>query len=244
MNIRELTSLPEFEACIDLQRDGFGWADIDIMPIRLFVVAHHVGGLILGAYEEETLVGFLSAIPGVRNGVPYWHSHMLAVTGEHRDAGIGTQLKVAQRDHALKRGIHLIEWTFDPLESKNAYFNIEKLGVIIRRYYPNLYGETTGMAQKGLDSDRAVAEWWIGRPRSSIESLWAPSQEVRRVTIPVDIQALKDSDRESARVLQLQVREQFLRNGNEDFFVVAFERGADSSDYIFLPGASRVYPPG
>jgi predicted GNAT superfamily acetyltransferase len=244
MNIRELTSLAEFEACLDLQRDGFGWADIDLMPVRLFVVAHHIGGLILGAYDGDVLIGFLSAIPGVRLGVPYWHSHMLAVSGKFRDAGVGTHLKFAQREFALKRGIHLIEWTFDPLEAKNAYLNIEKLGVIIRRYYPNLYGVTTGTAQKGLESDRVVAEWWVTRPRPSLETLWTPSNEVRRVTIPADIQTLKQTDREAAQAVQLKVREQFLANTQDDFFVVALERGAQSSDYVFLKGASRVHPQG
>ena len=94
MIVRELTSIDEFEACLDLQREGFGWSDIELMPMRFFVVSRHIGGLVLGAFEGNRLVAFLSAIPGVRKGTPYWHSHMLAVTTASRDAGIGTQLKL------------------------------------------------------------------------------------------------------------------------------------------------------
>ena len=122
----------------------------------------------LGAFDGDRLIGFLSAIPGIRDGRPYWHSHMLAVTTSHRDSGIGTQLKLAQKEHALKRGIRLIEWTFDPLVSRNAYLNIEKLGVIVRRYYPSFYGG---------ESDRLIAEWWLDRPRPSVAG------DQRRVTI-------------------------------------------------------------
>ncbi len=82
---------------------------------------------------------------------------------------------MAQRTHALERGIRLIEWTFDPLESKNAYLNIVKLGAIVRRYYPNHYGETTGVLQRGLDSDRVIAEWWIDRPPVRVEERFAAS---------------------------------------------------------------------
>jgi predicted GNAT superfamily acetyltransferase len=217
MIIRELTSLSEFETCLEFQREGFGWSEVELMPTRFFVVSRHIGGLVLGAFEGEKLVGFLSAIPGIRDGKPYWHSHMLAVTMSHRDSGIGTQLKSAQREHALRRGIRLIEWTFDPLVSRNAYLNIEKLGVIVRRYYPDFYGD---------GSDRLIAEWWLDKPRPAV------TVEQRNVTIPADPAI--------ARAARLRVRDQFLNNFKEDFFVVGFKRHGDSSDYIFIRGASRV----
>jgi predicted GNAT superfamily acetyltransferase len=217
MIIRELTSLSEFETCLEFQREGFGWSEVELMPTRFFVVSRHIGGLVLGAFEGEKLVGFLSAIPGIRDGKPYWHSHMLAVTTSHRDSGIGTQLKSAQREHALRRGIRLIEWTFDPLVSRNAYLNIEKLGVIVRRYYPDFYGD---------GSDRLIAEWWLDKPRPAV------TVEQRNVTIPADPAI--------ARAARLRVRDQFLNNFKENFFVVGFKRHGDSSDYIFIRGASRV----
>jgi predicted GNAT superfamily acetyltransferase len=219
MTIRELTSPDEFQVCLELQREGFGWTDPELMPMRFFVVSRHIGGLVLGAFDQEKVIGFLSAIPGVRRGTPYWHSHMLAVAASHRDHGIGTQLKMAQKEYALRRGIRLIEWTFDPLVSRNAYLNIEKLGVIVRRYYPAFYGG---------DSDRLIAEWWLERPRQRR----ADGDETRRLTIPSEFAA--------ARPLRVKVREEFLANIREDFYVVAFERHGATCDYIFLRGASHA----
>jgi predicted GNAT superfamily acetyltransferase len=235
MNIRPLTSLNEFQTCLDLQREAFGWAEIDILPRRFMVVLSHIGGLVLGAYDGERLAGFLSAVPGIREGLPYWHSHMLAVSNEYWNSGVGSELKLAQRQAALERGIRLIEWTFDPLESKNAYLNLVKLGAIVRRYYPNHYGETSGALQRGLDSDRVIAEWWIDRPRFSVTG------DTRRVTIPADLQSLKKQSLSSAQDVQMRVREQFLNNIAEDYFAVGFERGEEWSQYLFVPGASGVH---
>ena len=215
--IRELTLPDEFEACMDLQREGFGWSDIELMPIRFFIVSRHIGGLVLGAFDGGRMVGFLSAIPGLREREPYWHSHILAVSTASRDSGIGTQLKFAQKEHALQRGIRLIEWTFDPLMSRNAYLNIEKLGVIVRRYYPSFYGK---------DRDRLVAEWWLDRQRPSLNG------ESRRVTIAADPEG-SQSDR-------VRVREEFLTHIKDDFYVAGFQRHGETSDYVFVRGASRV----
>ena len=216
MIIRELTSPGEFESCLELQREGFGWNNLELMPMRFFVVSRHIGGLVLGAFDNDRLVGFLSSIPGIRNGRPYWHSHMLAVTTDLRDAGVGTRLKSAQREHALQRGIRLIEWTFDPLVSRNAYLNIAKLGVIVRRYYSDFYGP---------GSDRLVAEWWLDRPRDAMKG------EQRRVRIPED---------DGTGDARLRVREAFLANLRDDFFVAGFERSGEAGDYVLIRGASRV----
>jgi len=235
MIIRPVSDLDEFERCLELQRQAFGWADIDILPRRFLVVLTHIGGLVLGAWDGDRLVGFLNSMPGIRNGMPYWHSHMLAVSKDYWNSGIASQLKLAQREYALDRGISLIEWTFDPLESKNAFLNITKLGVIIRRYYPNHYGETTGALQRGLDSDRVIAEWWVDRPRVTLGG------EVRRVVIPADVQSLKNQSIASARDIQRRVRENFLRNIEDGYFVAGFERGDEWSTYLFIPGASSVH---
>lgn len=236
MNIRELTSLAEFKSCLQLQQEGFGWADIDLMPVRLFVVTRHIGGLVLGAYRDNTLVAFLSTLPGIRGNKPYWHSHMLAVSKACRGSGIGTALKLAQRQHARRRGISLVEWTFDPLESRNAYLNIAKLGVIVRHYYPDLYGQTSAPGQHGIASDRLLAEWWLD------ETAPGSAQVERRVTIPSDILSLKQSDLAQVRDLQLRVRAEFQKNLQEDFYVSGFERRGDTCDYLFTRGASRVHP--
>jgi predicted GNAT superfamily acetyltransferase len=235
MTIRPITEISEFQGCVELQREAWGSADIDIRPVRSFVTQNRIGGLILGAFEGDQLVGFLNATPGIRDGAPYWYSEMLAVNNRYRNTGIGTRLKLAQRDHARQRGLRLIEWTFDPLESKNAYLNIAKLGVIVRRYHVNLYGMTTSQLQQGLDSDRLIAEWWIDQPQTSF------GRDVRRISIPIDIQSLKKQDLKSAQDIQLRVREEFLRNFEDDYFVAGFERKNESSEYLFVPGASRVH---
>lgn len=235
MEIRELTSIPEFEACLELQREGFGWPDLDVMPVRLFIVSRYVGGLILGAFDAGRLVGFSSALAGIRANAPYWHSHMLAVTEACRNRGVGAQLKLAQKAHARDRGISLIEWTFDPLESRNAYLNIEKLGVVVRRYHPNFYGQTSAAAGTGFESDRLVAEWWLDRERPD------PTGERRRVEIPSDIQSIKRNNPENARRIQLRVREQFLENLRDGFFVAGFQRGDPSSAYLFAPEVPRAH---
>jgi len=235
VNIRPLTTLNEFAKCRELQREAFGTPESDLFPVRYLVVLTHIGGAVFGAYDGERLVGFLNTMPGIRQGRPYWHSQALGIARDYWSSGVGTQLKLAQRDEAIARGIHLIEWTFDPLESKNAYLNIEKLGVIVRRYYPNHYGHVSSAIFHGLDSDRVVAEWWLGEPRIPM------SGETRRVVIPRDLQSLKKHDIEAAREVQRRVRKEFLQNIQDDFFVVALERKAHASEYIFVRGAGRAY---
>src|SRR3984893_17600258 len=127
----------------------------------MFVVAEKVGGQVMGAFAGNEMVGFALSLPGTRSGRIYLHSHMLAVRKEHRNAGLGRRLKLMQREDALSRGIELIEWTFDPLEIKNSFLNIEKLGAIARRYNINQYGITSSPLQGGLPSDRLIAEWWL-----------------------------------------------------------------------------------
>ena len=130
----------------------------------------------------------------------------------------------------------MIQWTFDPLQSKNAYFNVQKLGVILRQYYVNLYGQTTSKLNEGLDSDRVIAEWWIDQPRISVTG------DIRRLYISADIQGLRAQSPKSAQDVQRRVREQFLQNISDDYFVAGFERKEEWSEYLFMPGASRVHP--
>jgi len=240
MTIRPLTEFKELEQCVDLQREAWGSADIDIMPVRMLVTQNRIGGLVLGAFDGEHLAGFVNAMPGIRDGSPYWYSQMLAVAKDYWNGGIGFRLKLAQRDQARQRGIRLIEWTFDPLESKNAHLNVAKLGAIVRRYYVNLHGVTTSRLQQGLESDRVIAEWWIDQPRIQAGA------EARRISIPADIQSLKKQSLKAAQDVQLRIREQFLKNFQDDYFVAGFERSAkpetnEWSEYLLVPGASRVY---
>src|ERR1700739_2320177 len=136
IQIQPLTTLEHFERCVVLQIEVWGYSDGDVIPRRVFVVAQRIGGQVIGAFDGEDLVGFAMSLPGYRDGKPYLHSHMLAVLPQYRNAGIGRSLKLPQPDDAIARGFDLMEWTFDPLEIRNAHLNIARLGVIVRRYQP------------------------------------------------------------------------------------------------------------
>jgi len=137
IELRHCREVAEFQACVDLQREVWGFSDADLIPVRMFVVASKIGGQVIGAFAGQTIVGFALSIPGSRDGRTYLHSHMLAVREGYRNSGLGRRLKLAQRDDAIARKFELMEWTFDPLEIKNAYLNIEKLGATVRRYTIN-----------------------------------------------------------------------------------------------------------
>jgi len=173
IDIRKIDSFDDMHACVDLQQSVWQFPDLDVVPRRMFVVARAVGGQIFGAWDGARLAGYALAIPGVREGRPYLHSHMLAVTPEYRNRGLGARLKWAQREEALSRGIELIEWTFDPLQTKNAYLNIQKLGAIVRRYTPDFYGPSASPVHGAgaLPTDRMHAEWWLTSQR--VETLAA-----------------------------------------------------------------------
>ena len=170
--VRPLTTLEEFASVVRLQREIWGFEDVELLPRRMFVVASKIGGQLLGAFDQKKMVAFCLCIPGLKSGGrAYLHSHMLGVLPPYRNAGVGRVLKLKQRDYALAAGVDLIEWTFDPLEIKNAFFNIERLGAIVRRYVHNQYGTTTSHLHGGLPTDRLVPEWWIRSKR--VEALLA-----------------------------------------------------------------------
>lgn len=218
--IRPLTDMEDFAACERLQEHVWGFDERDLLPRRIFMVVHKIGGLTLGAFDGERLVGFALAMPGQRPAQAYWHGHMLAVDAGYRNQGVGRALKLRQRDAALERGIELIEWTFDPLEIKNAYFNLEILGARVRRYYPNLYGATSSALQGGLPTDRMVAEWHLRAPRAEVNG------ETRSVAVPAAIYEWKASGDPRAAAVQAHNRESFTAAFAAGWTAVRFERGA------------------
>src|SRR5439155_2661566 len=137
---RKCVNEDEFNACVALQKEVWKFDDADLIPSRIFLVSAKIGGQVIGAFDGEALVGYAFSIPGTRAGHAYLHSHMLAVRESYRNSGLGRRLKLFQREDALSRGFELIEWTFDPLEIKNAHLNVERLGAIARRYNINQYG--------------------------------------------------------------------------------------------------------
>jgi predicted GNAT superfamily acetyltransferase len=165
ITIRSLHSLDDFHLCVQIAREVWADAELDTEPHVTYVIADHTGGQVLGAFEGNVMVGFTKAFVGLHDQIPYLHSHMAAVLPFHRDRRIGRQLKLAQREDALRRGIRLIEWTFDPLETKNAHFNLNRLGAISRRYIPNFYGITTSPLHRGMPTDRLLVEWHLDSPR-------------------------------------------------------------------------------
>jgi predicted GNAT superfamily acetyltransferase len=164
--IADLTTVEQFREAVELQRTIWEFDDAELLPARFFVVAHKVGGQVFGAFADDRMIAFLLAIPGLKpDGRAYLHSHMLGVLPEYRNTGLGKRLKLRQREDAIARGIELIEWTFDPLQLKNAWFNLEGLGAIARRYARNQYGVSSSALQAGLPTDRLVAEWWVNADR-------------------------------------------------------------------------------
>jgi predicted GNAT superfamily acetyltransferase len=219
--IRRCVGIDEFRMCLDLQKEVWGFSDIELVPLRLFVVADKVGGQVIGAFEGNVMVAFALAIPGTRTGHVYLYSHMLAVRKTHRDRGLGRAMKLFQRDEALARGIDLIEWTFDPLEIKNAYLNIEKLGAIARRYNINQYGITSSPLQGGLPTDRLIAEWWLRSKRveTLLETGKRPAIDPElKVSIPAEIYQWKASSETRPLALEVQSR-------SRDALLKAFAKG-------------------
>jgi len=234
IELRRCHGIEEFRACVAIQKEVWNFTDAELVPLRMFVVADKVGGQVMGAFDGDTMVGFALSVPGTRSGHVYLHSHMLAVRKDHRNGGLGRRLKLMQREDALARGIELIEWTFDPLEIKNAYLNVEKLGAIARRYNINQYGITSSPLQGGLPSDRLIAEWWLKSKR--VETLLEtgknpPVQLDTSIAVPAQIYEWKAAaeTRSKAQQVQERNREQFLGAFGKGLSVVAYERDAEGN---------------
>src|SRR5580704_2461523 len=204
--IRKCERLEEYHRCVDLQREIWGEAELEVEPATMFVVAAHTGGQVLGAFDGDKLVGYTLAVVGLRGATPYFHSHMTGVQSEYRDRGVGRMLKLFQRDEALGRGIRLVEWTFDPLELKNAHFNLNRLGAICRRYIPDLYGVTTSPLHRGIPTDRLVAEWWLDSPRviAAIQDLAPGTATNAPAAIDLPTQLEQETEEDSTRVRTVQ----------------------------------------
>jgi len=234
VELRRCHGIEDFRACVTLQKEVWDFSDAELVPLRMFVVADKVGGQVMGAFEGDKMVGFALSVPGTRSGHIYLHSHMLAVRKDHRNSGLGRRLKLMQREDALNRGIELIEWTFDPLEIKNAYLNIEKLGAIMRRYNINQYGITSSPLQGGLPSDRLIAEWWLKSKR--VEKLLkdgnnGPFKAEQDISVPAQIYEWKAAPetRNQAKQVQEENREKFLRAFAHGLAVLGYERDAEGN---------------
>jgi predicted GNAT superfamily acetyltransferase len=236
IDIRPLTTTEEIRKAVALQKGIWGFEDTDLLPVRLFVTAGKIGGQAFGAYDGDHLVGFCLAIPGVKpGGKSYLHSHMLGVAPEYRDFGIGRMLKLRQREEALERSLDLMEWTFDPFELKNAYFNIERLGAIVRRYVRNQYGTTSSPLHGGLPTDRCTAEWWLGSAR--VNGLLAGTPLPRpaveeRIALPARIAEIRTREPKRARQIQTDMSDRFTEYFGRGLAVTGFEKTAEEGIYL------------
>jgi predicted GNAT superfamily acetyltransferase len=185
IRIEPLATHDDLRACEGIQRETWAMPETDIVPMHMLAAIRMHGGIILGARGGDRLVGFLFGYVGMLEpgdarirwlGSPFFHaSQMLGVLPAYQNRGIGHALKVRQREIALAQGLNLMMWTFDPLLSRNARFNLSRLGVVVRRYLRNLYDELPGI-NAGLPTDRLEVEWWLrsGRAEACVEGAEKP----------------------------------------------------------------------
>jgi predicted GNAT superfamily acetyltransferase len=252
--IRPCSGIEELQACVDIQVETWGYDETDVIPSRAFLVAQKIGGQVIGAFDTEipgtqaeggpeSLVAFAFAWPGFKSGKgeprPYLHSHMLAVKEGYRNRGLGAKLKREQRLEALSRGIRHMEWTFDPLEIKNAFLNIHKLGATVCDYRVNFYGVSSSRLQAGLPTDRLVAEWELDSPRveAILDGRPVVSEVIEeRILVPAAIYEWKasETDRDRALAVQLENRGKFLSAFSRGLAVVGFVRDAEGNGVFEL----------
>ncbi len=246
---RPCRSFEELDECVELQVLVWGYDERDIIPRRLFTVAQRIGGQVFGAFQStqpvpgRSLVGFAMALPAWQKGEIYLHSHMLAVHPDWRNAGVGRALKLVQRKEALSRGIRKMEWTFDPLEIKNAYLNIARLGAVVRSYTPDFYGPVTSSLQAGLPTDRMHAEWFLDseRVRRLLEgdepsAMGSTEQRGQAIVVPSEVAVWKAApgERSRAAAVQDKNRKLFLQAFAEGLAVVGFTRDAQGNGLYHL----------
>jgi predicted GNAT superfamily acetyltransferase len=238
ITIHQLRAHEEFAEVVRLQQDIWGFQDVELLPLRLFVVADKIGGQVLGGFDGSRMIAFCLCIPGLKSGGKYYlHSHMLGVLPDYRNTGLGRRMKLNQRQYALEQGVDLIEWTFDPLEIRNAFFNIERLGAIVRRYVPNQYGTTTSHLHGGLPTDRLVAEWWVRSPRVEAFCDGKPLQRSitdAQIDVPGNIGILRTNDPDRAREIQAVVGQQFQQHFASGLAVLGYEKSEEGGGTYLL----------
>jgi predicted GNAT superfamily acetyltransferase len=241
--IESLSDIQRLHECLAIQQKVWGFSDRELLPLRSLVVSGRIGGQVFGAIDgENNLLGFLTALPGYREGKVYLHSHMMGVLPEYRNLGIGRSLKLAQRQDALNRGITRVEWTFDPLELRNANFNIESLGVICRRYDVDTYGVTSSPLHGNLPTDRLLAEWHLTSSRVAArisKSSLSKSNlnEAVYLELPLNMQELKTSDPALAASIQMKLRHRFLELFGSGYLATGFkmDKSPNTASYILEP---------
>ena len=242
--VRECTTVEEFDACVRLQREVFGLPDLEISPRRHLVVVRAAGGFTLGAFAGTELVGFALQQVALHGGRLGGYSHMAAVAEAFQSRGIGARLKWAQRERTLREGRDFIKWTFDPMRARNAHFNLNRLGVVVRSYAADYYGTDyhaiAGLhgTAFGLQSDRLFAEWELNSPRveraARGERPGNDSAPLAAVEIPPDWAALMREDAARARAELARVRTEFHSHLASGLVCAGFERSDTRPRYLFF----------
>ncbi|HEX8144430.1 MAG TPA: GNAT family N-acetyltransferase [Pyrinomonadaceae bacterium] len=243
IEMRECATIEEYEACVRLQREVFGGPEIEISPRRHLIASRRAGGWTLGAFDLGEMVGFVHLMAGVRGGQEIiGYSHMMAILPSYQNRGLGARLKWAQRERALREGRSYITWTWDPMQARNAHFNLNRLGATVSSYGVNFYGTdyvapAEGTTERtGIDSDRLFADWDLNSPRvveralalSTVE----PGAGASAIEIPADWRALLASDAKTARREQLRVREEFKSAFASGLVCAGFDRDPHHPRYL------------
>ena len=243
IKIREVFEVEELAECVYLQRDVFASPDLEISPVRHLIVNRYAGGFTLGAFAGKKLVGFVLTIPMFRGAERSFYSHMTAVAAEFQNHGIGAKLKWAQRTRSLQEGIGYIKWTFQPVQARNAFFNIERLGATISEYKPNFYGTdySTSTEQNeviGLESDRLFAEWNLESEKvvalSKGENFTEKSEAVRTIEIPNEWNNLVKTNPNKAIETQTRIKREFQTAFAEGLICKGFERSETNPRYLLF----------
>jgi len=164
LNIRDIEEISEMRSVEELQKEVWGIDDREVFPALALKPMRELGGVLIGAFDGDRMIGFVFGFPGLENDRVILHSDMLAVRSEYRSRGVGYKLKLAQREKALAKGMDTITWTFDPLQALNAHLNISKLGVVGKSYRVNYYGETTSFLHR-TGTDRLWVTWLLQSER-------------------------------------------------------------------------------
>ncbi|HYL62967.1 MAG TPA: GNAT family N-acetyltransferase [Candidatus Methylomirabilis sp.] len=236
--VRKCEGIEEFQRCVELQKEIWGEADIEVEPATLFVVASETGGQVLGAFDAGRMVGYTLAVVGFLNGAVFLHSHMTGVLEDYRNRGVGRALKLSQREEALGRGIRLVVWTFDPLETRNAHFNLNRLGAISRKYLPNLYGVTSSPLHRSLPTDRLWVEWQLDSKRvmAAISDLANEPQDApAMIELPADFDDAKGGENEKVAAVQRRIREEFTRWFAKGYAAIGVRKTAAGTAYLLAP---------
>src|SRR5688572_17618785 len=267
ITIRDVETTAELHAVEDLQREVWGIPDLDVVPLSHLVATKTAGGVLVGAFDNDILAGFVYGFPAIENGQTTHHSHMLAVKPDHRGSHLGERLKLAQRERVLAQGINVVTWTFDPLRSKNAHLNFRKLGVVCDRYFRDFYGydATSFLHQNGTDrfwvtwrlagrgvqdrvhqpvsaadlrSHQAILEV-ADSNRPVIHSMEDFRTDEIVIEIPSDINAIENQSRDLAIAWREAGREAFTKAMDAGFSVVDFVRGPNKGRYLLRRAADN-----